>query len=76
MSNQEERTERLLALILLSQMKGASQQEKAVQLNIAGFSNVEIANLLETSADVIAHVLYVNRKGKISVKPKKKIAGE
>ena len=40
-----DRVERLLALLLLQQMKGASQGEKAMQLNRAGFSNTEIADL-------------------------------
>lgn len=68
MDNPDDRTERLLALILLNQMKGASQREKAIQLNLAGFSNVEIANLLETKTPVIAQVLYEARKGKSTKK--------
>lgn len=60
----KERTETLLALILLQQMKSASQQEKIVQLNIAGFSNLEIANILETTTAVVAQSLYTSRKEK------------
>ncbi len=63
----KDRTETLLALILLQQMKSASQQKKIVQLNIAGFSNLEIANILETTTAVVAQSLYAARKGK---KPK------
>ncbi len=73
-----ERTETLLALILLQQMKSASQQDKIVQLNIAGFSNLEIANVLETTPAVVAQSVYTGRKradgksGKRSKKAAKK----
>ena len=56
------RSEFLLALMLLQQMKNASQSDKILQLNIAGFSNVEIANLLETTPAVVAQSLYSSRK--------------
>ena len=51
------RIERLLALILIQQMKG-SQREKALQLNLAGFSNAEIADILQTTSAVIAQSPY------------------
>ena len=57
-----ERVERLLALILLNQMKGSSQREKAVQLSVAGFSNTEIADLLQTNATTIASTLSQARR--------------
>jgi len=57
-----DRVERLLALLLLQQLKGASQGEKALQLNRAGFSNTEIADLLGTGATVIASMLYQARQ--------------
>ena len=57
-----ERTETLLALLLLQQMKSASQQDKIVQLNIAGFSNLEIANILQTTPPVVAQSVYAGRK--------------
>lgn len=58
-----DRTERLLAALLLQQMKAASQKEKAYQLSVAGFTNVEIADLLGTSSQVVAQHLYELRKG-------------
>ena len=64
MESQMDRLERLLGLLLLNSMKGVSQQEKAHQLNLAGFSNVEIADLLETSAQVVAQHLYARRKSR------------
>ncbi len=59
----QDRTERLLAILVLESMKGASQREKAVRLSLAGFSNVEIADLLQTSAQVVAQHLYTSRRG-------------
>lgn len=57
-----DRLERLLALLLLRQMAEAPQHEKIRQLSLAGFSNVEIADLLETTSGVVAQVLYERRR--------------
>lgn len=59
-----DRTEKLLALVLLQAMKGATQAEKAAQLSVAGFTAVEIADMLDTKAPVIHQLLYMRRKGK------------
>jgi predicted transcriptional regulator len=59
-----ERVERLLALTLLQQMKGSPQREKALQLSLAGFTNAEIADLLQTTAAVVSQVLYTARRSK------------
>ena len=56
------RTERLLGLILLQQMKGASQRDKIVQLSVAGFTHTEIADLLQTTAAVVSQSLYTARR--------------
>jgi len=45
-------------------MKSATQAEKAAQLSVAGFTAVEIADLLETSAPVIHQYLYTIRRKK------------
>lgn len=66
MENTFERVERLLALLLIQNMKGATKQEKAIQLNLAGFSNVEIADILQTSGQVVAQLLYVSRRARAS----------
>jgi predicted transcriptional regulator len=50
-------------------MKGATKAEKATQLSIAGFSAVEIADMLDTTAAVISQMLYTARKNK-KKKPK------
>ena len=63
----EDRVERLLALLLLQQVKAAPQREKALHLSIAGFTNTEIADLLQTTAGVVAQSLYEARR-----KPKTK----
>lgn len=59
-----ERLERLLALNLLHSLKSSPQQEKIVQLSVAGFSNLEIANLLQTTTAVVSQSLYTARKHK------------
>ena len=59
-----DRVERLLALSMIHSMKGATQAEKALQLSIAGFTNVEIGDLLQTTAAVISQHLYTARKKK------------
>lgn len=68
MGNPLARVERLLALLLLHSMKGVRQQDKAIQLNMAGFSNVEIADILQTSSKVVAQYLYVSRRASKSHK--------
>lgn len=66
------RSERLLALMLLHQMKGVPQRDKALQLSIAGFTNMEIADLLQTKATGVAQLLYDARRstGKGSTRKK------
>lgn len=59
-----DRIEKLLALLLVHDLKGLPQRDKAVQLSMVGFSNVEIADLLQTSAAVVAQYLYEVRKKK------------
>lgn len=60
---ERDRLERILALVLLQNMKGASQQDKIVQLSLAGFTNYEIADLLQTTTGVVAQSLYAARRG-------------
>ena len=59
-----DRTERLLALVLVNQMKGASQREKIIQLNLAGFTNVEIADILQTTTAAVVQELHATKKTK------------
>ena len=63
----DDRVEKLLALILLQHLKSATQREKALHLSIAGFTNVEIADILQAKAAGVAQSLYEARR-----KPKRR----
>ena len=58
------RAEKILALLLLQGMKGATQAEKAEALSVAGLTAVEIADILETNTAVVHQNLYAMRKKK------------
>ena len=61
MDAHEDRVERLLALLLLENLTG-TKEEKAYKMNLAGFSNMEIAELLDISPQVVANYLSGARK--------------
>jgi hypothetical protein len=63
-----DRIERLLAILVIQSMKGSTQADKALQLSLAGFTNVEIGDLLQTTQAVIGQHLYAARKKKKKVK--------
>lgn len=69
MDKSNDRIERLLVLLLLQAMRESSQKEKTLQLNMAGFSNIEIAEFLNTNPATIAVSLSKSKK---SPKVKKK----
>jgi DNA-directed RNA polymerase specialized sigma24 family protein len=69
MAEVSDRVERLLALLLIQELR--TQREKIVQLNVAGFTNTEIADLLQTTSGVVSQELYAARKGKKSTAKKK-----
>ncbi len=56
-----ERSERLLVLLLLQNLKQASLKEKIIQLNMAGFSNIEIAEFLQTTPAAVAQELSLSK---------------
>lgn len=62
MSNDNQRIEYLLALLLVRSYKGEPMVEAASALSIAGFTNVEIADLLQTSSGTVAQRLSEKRK--------------
>lgn len=64
----EDRIEKLLALLLLQQL--TTQRDKAVHLSIAGFTNSEIADLLQTNANVVGQRLHEARQGTRKTKGK------
>lgn len=70
MEDSLERVERLLALLVIRDMK--NQQAKATQLSVVGFSNVEIADILRTSSAVVAQLLYTSRKSQSKSKFRRK----
>jgi len=70
-----DRSEYLQALILLHMMKNEPKRNRMLQLNLAGFSNLEIADLLQTTTTVVAQSLYEARQGNRS-EVKKKASGK
>lgn len=64
------RLEKLMAMMILRQMGEATQQEKVVVMNRAGFSNPEIAELLETKPNIVAQHLYSSKKPKSTLPQK------
>ncbi len=52
------RIERVLGMIVVNGMNGASKQEKALRLADAGFSRVEIADVLGTTVCTVGLQLY------------------
>jgi len=67
----DDRIEKLLLAILLQFMKGAPLKERVIQLNLAGFSNIEIADYLQTSPQVVAQYVYETRRRRSSPRRKK-----
>jgi DNA-directed RNA polymerase specialized sigma24 family protein len=63
----QDRVEKLLALLLIHELKTAPQRDRALHLSMAGFTNTEIADLLQTTTGVVAQCLYEARR-----KPKRK----
>ncbi len=66
------RTEKLLAQILLLQLKDSSLTEKALYLSRAGFESSEIAELIGASAASISQQLYAARKSSAKGSAKKR----
>jgi len=58
----DDRVERLLVAILLQFMKDYSLKAKVLELNRVGFSNLEIADVLRTKPQMVAHYIYQTRK--------------
>lgn len=59
-----DRSEKLLTAILLQLMKGATLKDKISHLTMAGFTNVEIAEVLDTTTGSVAQTLYESKKTK------------
>lgn len=54
--------DRIAAFAMLDGMKDATQAQKSMRLSLIGFTNSEIATLLQTSSAVVAQNLYNERK--------------
>ena len=63
-----QRVEYLLALLLIRSYKGEPMVEAASALSLAGFTNIEIADLLQTSPNTVNQRLFEKRR---KAKPKK-----
>jgi hypothetical protein len=64
MAETQGRTEKLLARLLLLQLKDAPLTEKALYLSRAGFEASEIVELTGASAASVSQRLYVARKSR------------
>lgn len=70
------RLEKLIAMMILMQMQSSTQQEKVVAMSRAGFSNPEIAELLDTKANIVAQHLYASKNSKPTRSKTRKTRGE
>jgi DNA-directed RNA polymerase specialized sigma24 family protein len=66
-----DRSEKLLTAMLLHQTKSSTKQEKVHLLNLAGFSNLEIADLLDMTTGAVATTLYERKKTTLKRKSRK-----
>lgn len=57
-----DRLEGLLVQLLLQNMKGTTQRDRAVALSAAGIPNLEIADYLGVNTGAVATYLYEARK--------------
>jgi DNA-directed RNA polymerase specialized sigma24 family protein len=65
MEERFDRIEKLLALLLIDNMKSTNQVQKIEKLRIAGFSNAEIADLLDIKSATVAVRLSEAKKKRI-----------
>lgn len=71
--NSQERIEKLLALILIHDMRDAPPGEKALMISRAGFSPAEIGALLGQRANTISvQILRAKRSTARTGRPRKK----
>lgn len=54
--------DRIAAFTMLDAMREATQAQKCLRLTLVGFTNAEIATMLQTSPAVVAQNLYQERK--------------
>jgi hypothetical protein len=56
------RQDRIAAFVMLDAMTNRTQAEKSVRLKLVGFSNSEIASMLQTTPAVVASNIYQEKK--------------
>jgi DNA-directed RNA polymerase specialized sigma24 family protein len=56
------RQDRIAAFVMLDAMTNKTQAEKSVRLKLVGFSNTEIAQMLQTTPAVVASNIYQEKK--------------
>ncbi len=71
MVKDSEKSERLLAFLLIENMKGG-QREKIMKLKLSGFSNLEIADLMGITTQAVANYIYEAKKIKTTRRKRKK----
>ena len=54
--------DKIAAFVMLDGMTGKTQAEKSVRLKLVGFSNSEIASMLQTTPAVVASNIYQEKK--------------
>ena len=54
--------DRIAAFAMLDGMSNASQAQRCLRLSLIGFTNPEIADMLQTTSGVVAQSLYEERK--------------
>ena len=54
--------ERILAFTMLDQMGGASNEQKCFRLDLCGFSNAEISELLQISVSSVSTNIHAAKK--------------
>lgn len=55
-------SDRIAAFAMLEAMTEATQAQKTLRLSLVGFSNAEIASMLQTTTAVVSQNLYAQRK--------------
>lgn len=60
--------DRIAAFAMLDGMREATQAQKSLRLSLVGFSNAEIAAMLQTTSQVVSQNLYLER-AKAAKKP-------
>ncbi len=55
-------SDRIAAFMMLDGMNQASQAQKCLRLALVGFTNAEIAEMLQTTPGVVGQSLYTERK--------------